>query len=233
MIYYLYMDNGYCLYINLESSKKRNESIIKLLKKINIRFERIDAIANPIGAIGCLKSHIKSLEYALTKEDIDWFLILEDDATFNNKSFDYISSHLKNINTYLKTSPVILPFTHLNNKKNIEKNKPIHKNTIYCNGSCTTTLGYFIKKDYIPKLLSGWKKNIDLYEENISNEMQQIKNKEPHWKYNADVGSWTKLQKEDKWLILYPYIFKNNEFESDIIKLSNNAVKNPTFSIWS
>lgn len=102
-------------YINLDRSKKRNKIMIKLLKNINIKFERFRAIdGNCINIkniifkkdclqnrffefcklsnkyeIACTLSHLKLLSHILN-EDGRYFLVLEDDVNFENlKYFKY------------------------------------------------------------------------------------------------------------------------------------------------
>jgi len=52
------------LYINLHERTDRKEHVEKELEKMNIQGERVEAIRNDVGAIGCSLSHIKCLEIA-------------------------------------------------------------------------------------------------------------------------------------------------------------------------
>ena len=68
------------IYINLEERKDRRISTESLLGKIfeKNKITRCNAIKSDCGAIGCTKSHIKCLEYAINNECKN-ILILEDD----------------------------------------------------------------------------------------------------------------------------------------------------------
>tara|TARA_R110000796_G_scaffold219118_3_gene335155 strand:+ start:660 stop:1223 length:564 start_codon:yes stop_codon:yes gene_type:complete len=71
------------LYINLSHREDRNIHILKELKGFE-NIERIDAIKNDNGYKGCVLSHIKSLEYAKSK-NYDKVIIMEDDFEFINR----------------------------------------------------------------------------------------------------------------------------------------------------
>ena len=70
------------LYINLEYRKDRKDNILSELEKlkdISTNVHRIDAVLNTeCGHIGCGKSHIKALEFAI-ENNWDSVLIVEDD----------------------------------------------------------------------------------------------------------------------------------------------------------
>lgn len=74
------------LYINLKHREDRKEHIESHLKDYNI--ERVEAIENEKGYIGCVLSHIKCLELA-KERNYKECIILEDDFAFYNKyNFD-------------------------------------------------------------------------------------------------------------------------------------------------
>ncbi len=75
-------------YINLDSRNDRNEHMKKILEGYN--FERVSAIEDEDGYIGCAKSHIKCIEIARLRK-YQKIIILEDDFIFKkNNSFDNI-----------------------------------------------------------------------------------------------------------------------------------------------
>ena len=75
-------------YINLDSRNDRNEHMKKILEGYN--FERVSAIEDEDGYIGCAKSHIKCIEIARLRK-YQKVIILEDDFIFKkNNSFDNI-----------------------------------------------------------------------------------------------------------------------------------------------
>ena len=111
-----FQNNNYIniFYINLIHRKDRDESIIKELNKIkkynnNINIKRIDAIKDDKGAIGCAKSHVKSLKLA-KKLGLKSVIISEDDIIIKNsliKKYIEIINNLENI--FLKQSAFKLP----------------------------------------------------------------------------------------------------------------------------
>ena len=75
------------IYINLEHRKDRNEQLLETMKELNVpseKIQRINAIHNNIGALGCTKSHILTLETFL-QSDHKVCLVVEDDFTYKNK----------------------------------------------------------------------------------------------------------------------------------------------------
>jgi GR25 family glycosyltransferase involved in LPS biosynthesis len=55
-------NNTKAYYINLEERLDRKENIEKELSKLNINYERFNAVKHTIGALGCTISHMKALE---------------------------------------------------------------------------------------------------------------------------------------------------------------------------
>jgi hypothetical protein len=70
-------------YINLEERTDRKEHAENEFKKIGVTPERINAVRDEHGAIGCSISHIKALELAKHR-GYPYILICEDDITFLN-----------------------------------------------------------------------------------------------------------------------------------------------------
>lgn len=75
------MNNIPILYINLKSRKDRNKEIINELNKYNLKGERVEAIKEDDGYIGCALSHIKCLDLAIER-NYEEVIILEDDFIF-------------------------------------------------------------------------------------------------------------------------------------------------------
>ncbi len=73
------MNNIKTLYINLESRKDRKEHIEKILPKA----ERVIAVKDKVGYIGCVKSHIKCLQIAKIRR-YNQVIILEDDFKYKD-----------------------------------------------------------------------------------------------------------------------------------------------------
>ena len=190
------------MYINLE---KRNDRKLDFLSNFqdydtesNI-IERIDAVDTPEnGRIGCLKSHIKALKYALTL-DLPYILITEDD--FYIKDMNYA---VNSINTFLKNFKnwdVLM----LGINKHIAE--PTDIEGIIRIKSGGTASGYLVKKNYIPKIISIYERDLNKY--NTTQEWSD--------EYCVDV-SWVELQKVDLWYSFTPSIGIQRPSYSDIEK---------------
>ena len=70
------------VYINLINRLDRKKQISKELDGLKCKYKRIDAIKHKNGGLGCVRSHIKCLEYA-KENKLDNILIFEDDFVFN------------------------------------------------------------------------------------------------------------------------------------------------------
>lgn len=221
-------------YINLKHREDRKnnfentwESIMYPSSKIN----RIEAIKNEIGTLGCLASHIKALNLALNTEDgLDYAIILEDDFIFKPEvEKKTIQNTLLNcfkrkeewnvillaMNGKTKENLIVKDKNNFKIKMNgiIENNK-YNKNTnkllLKINHSLTTS-GYIIKKKYIPVLLNLWE---NLYEKTKNS--KSIPSHELH----MDIY-WFKLQ-DDRWFVTNPKLGIQYESYSDIEKRITN-----------
>lgn len=67
------------LVINLKERTDRWKRISKQLEEWKVPFERVEAIKQKIGWMGCTKSHLKCLEIAKERK-YPWVLVLEDDC---------------------------------------------------------------------------------------------------------------------------------------------------------
>ena len=86
------------LYINLEHRKDRKKMILNQLEKVKAhknKIYRINAVKEKIGGLGCMKSHILSLQTAIDK-GVDYCIILEDDFTWR-KNPEKTNEILENI----------------------------------------------------------------------------------------------------------------------------------------
>ncbi len=76
------------LYINLDSRTDRRENMERILDGYN--YERVPAVHDEYGYIGCAKSHIKCMEIVVER-GYDKCIILEDDYVFiNDNNFNTI-----------------------------------------------------------------------------------------------------------------------------------------------
>jgi hypothetical protein len=172
------------LCINLRSRLDRLEKVAIQFKKMQLEFERFDAIYNNIGALGCTKSHIECIKLAKERNH-DFCMICEDDFEFkaSRKNFEKI------ILNFLKQDAPILIVAGNTDPANISN----YNDFFYRTTNTQTTTCYIIKKHYYDTLLE----NFFYSETKLS---QQGKSE----LFALDV-TWKSLQNRDLWLI--PKIF--------------------------
>ena len=173
-------------YINLDHRTDRKEHFENL--KTNFSFfkniQRLSAIQETNGAIGCGKSHILALEKCLEYDD-DVFMICEDDLLISNNNF------ISFINTIdINADWDILTLTP---SGDIIPNQELPNNYIRINNNQTTT-GYIIKRNMIPILIINLKEAIDGLTRDGKGEIYCI---DQYWK---------RLQNEYKFYY-YKYVF--------------------------
>jgi glycosyl transferase family 25 len=151
------------LYINLDIRTDRKREIEEQFKKVNLggdKIERITAVYNENGALGCSASHIKCIKYA---KEQGWknVLILEDDYNFINnngvirQNLEYIKEMGNNWDMLLFSGNIM----KVNPYNNI-LNKVI---------DVQTTSGYMVNSCYYDKLLQNYEEGyaaaypIDMY----------------------------------------------------------------------
>jgi len=180
------------LYINLDSRKDRREHIEKLLCDMP-NVERVSAIKDEDGYIGCAKSHILCLQIALARR-YESVIILEDDFMFHdNHNFNNIELPLFDYDIFLLCN-------------RIKKHKKINDKFIRVKEASWTT-GYIIKKSMYNSLIQNLKDGID----------ERMKNK--HHNNKLDIY-WNKLWENEEYkCISHNYIFATQkEGYSDIMK---------------
>lgn len=209
------------LYINLEHRADRNKNILLELSKLNCKnIFRIDGVLDSLcGHIGCAKSHVKALEFAIHC-NWDCVLIVEDDLK--------LTDHLPNLYKIqdIPYDVILLGYGH---KTLIDCEHPLLKR-IY---SASCTHGYIIRKNYYSVLLENFRESISIMENQLKKHIEEckIKNIEVtkliHGVYAID-QSWLKLQKRDIFYVFEPQIgiqcgsvSDNNcsiEYQTDMIK---------------
>jgi len=177
------------LYINLEKRKDRKEHMEKQLKKYN--FERVNAIENENGYVGCAESHIKCLKLAIER-NYEEVIILEDDFMFlNGNNFNDMKIPEFDFDILL----------FCNRIKKCEKIDETFNKVI----DCSWASGHLVRKNLYGPLI-----------QNLQESKELIK-KENCYKYHNDIY-WNKLWKEYK-CISYNYNFSTQkEGYSDIEK---------------
>lgn len=204
VVYFLFIkkDNvckklGGIYYINLKHRIDRKKQIEEEIKKLGCPFQRIDAVKNKNGGLGCVRSHIKCLELA-KKKNLQNILILEDDFVFvenNNNVRNKISNALK----LLKNNWDVIMLSG-----NILKTE----NSIYDDLDkvidVQTASGYIVNNHYYDTLINNFKEA----EKHLAND-------EDYTKWALD-QYWKILQPDGNWFIMNPTIGKQKESYSDI-----------------
>lgn len=180
-------------FINLNNREDRKEHIEKNIKSINFfkDLERLEAVFENRGDIGCCMSHIKALEKF---KDSEYLMILEDDFfIFDNNNFnlfleDFIKIKSKTIWDIIVLTP---------------RGKTTQKNILYnfnrLNDNQTAT-GYIIKKNFIPILLKSFKESLQSLKENKNPNLWAL---DQHWK-----------NLQDKYIFLYYHKIFAGQIES-------------------
>lgn len=137
------MDEIKILVINLEKRNDRWLRISNMLSERSLDFERIDAIDCQQGYIGCVLSHIKSLEYAKSK-GLKEVIIMEDDFMFQGDG-KFI---------YPPACDVCLYSCKLNKRGDYDKN-------FYRVKDGRHTDFYFIREHYYDTLIQCWSESLE------------------------------------------------------------------------
>ena len=185
------------LFINLDSRVDRFEHALQEFEKMNIQVERVSAIKNKNGAIGCTMSHIKCLQIAKNR-DYDYVFICEDDITFLNPN--KLKESAEKFKTYMKSKWDVL----IIGGNNVP---PYEQLSDYCARvfSCQTTTGYIVQKHFYDTLIKNFKESAEKLMRDPANKRE----------YALDMY-WKRLQKEHIWLMLTPPTVTQYESYSDI-----------------
>lgn len=209
------------LYINIESRKDRlkniNEQIYssKISKEVPITkdiVQRIDAIINKNGAIGCAQSHIKALNIAI---DNNWnrVMILEDDFAWKNES-DYIIKCLKSIDSLDFHWDMILLSTPKNGLQIIKHENNYNLQRV---SNAQTTTGYIVNgKDYMIKIRNCFQ-----------NCVEKLSSGKKANEFAIDI-SWKQFQLKDYWFYFKGNLGRQINSYSDIEK-RQTTYSNATF----
>jgi GR25 family glycosyltransferase involved in LPS biosynthesis len=192
------------LYINLESRKDRKKSIEKTLSCFS-NVERIDAVPNKYGCLGATRSHIKALEYAISK---NWtnVLIVEDDMEW----IDYNKvSILKSIPDY----DVIVLGGVL-----VQHDSETHKLQ-----KCNCAGAYLVSQKYYQTLLQNFKEGCSLLENELNKPLRIGLNREKRRDvlYRIDIW-WHSLQQKDNWYIL-PLMYSPPGYSDTLYKIVDHS----------
>lgn len=199
-------DIKYCLYINLESRKDRNNHVEQELKSIGINAVRFNAIKLQNGRIGCSISHLKCLQIA-KKNNWPYVMICEDDILFLDKE-----KAVKHMNDFFRLHSASNDVWNvmLLAGNNVPPYKKIDDTCIRVS-HCQTTTGYIVKNAYYDTLIDNIKTGIE----------KLMKNPTNAFSYAID-KYWLQLQKKDVWYLLAPIIAVQREDYSDIEQRTTN-----------
>jgi hypothetical protein len=193
------------LYINLAHRKDRQREFLSNFPTNPPTLIRIDAVLNDQnGHIGCLRSHIKTLKYALEYyPNNEYICICEDD--FYIPDMKYCEKMLSRF-FRTKLNWDVLMLAHHTAYLDQTTFKSIIKIV-----DSQTTAGYVIKTSYIPKLLAIYERDLATFESTGI------------WTdaYCTD-QSWKVLQRTDNWYSFLPRVAVQRESYSDIVKATVN-----------
>ena len=144
-------------YINLDERVDRMQHFenMKLRYDFFKNIERMSAIKNNNGAIGCGISHVNALTKLLEYDGNDnYFMICEDDLfILNRNNYDNFVKDFENMKD--KNWDIIVITPHGDKMQSVTP----HHNFYRIHNNQTTT-GYIIKKTFIPILITNFKQSI-------------------------------------------------------------------------
>jgi hypothetical protein len=174
------------LYINLSSRTDRKAQVEHELKKIGAIATRIQAVKMRDGLMGCVRSHIKALEFGIDK-GWDRFGVVEDDIEFMLPLPE------------LPWCDMFLPSTG-EYKRDLEPWGTFHRVI-----RSQTTSSYIVTRDYAPVLLANF----------IESQVMLQRYPNQRHNFALDMF-WTHLQPKSLWLTAMPQIARQRESFSDI-----------------
>jgi GR25 family glycosyltransferase involved in LPS biosynthesis len=144
-------------YINLDERSDRMQHFENMKVKYDFfkNIERMSAIKNSDGAIGCGMSHIKALTKLLEYEGDDdhYFMVCEDDlCILNNNNYDKFVNDFYNMKDKKWDIIVLTP-------RGDKMPDPPHHNFYRIHNNQTAT-AYIIKKTFISILITSFKQSI-------------------------------------------------------------------------
>ena len=184
------------LIINLDRRKDRLDSARKEFAKLGIdEINRMPAIPNEIGMIGCGESHKRCLEIAIQNE-WDYVLICEDDVVFIDP--ERIKRLLQE---YLD-----FRFDVLLIGANVLRGRLVNEDLVRVEKS-ECFHAYIVRSHYYFKLLSNFREGLEKLKKDPNNMM-----------CNIDVYNQS-LQKNDKWFCFNPSLATQQVGYSDNFKM--------------
>lgn len=185
---------GTILYINLLKREDRHRQIrfeLRILFGQAVKFHHLIASTGTPSFMGCTKSHLRALQYALV-QDAQWNLILEDDFQLACRAVT-VRKQIKEalIQSEKHDFQVIML------QANLHQSWPTTFNAnLRTVKYALCTAGYLVKKQYIPRLISSC--------------LESLRKKIP-----VDVG-YGSLQRDRKWVAFVPKLGMQRPSFSDI-----------------
>lgn len=196
------MLNSKYYYINLDHRTDRNNHIIDQFKKFEItNYERIQAIKEDFGAIGCTRSHIIAIEKFIQSDEETCF-VLEDDFEFtiSREKYSYLLQKLEI--SKIDWNIVLLAANVLQG--------PGYNDFLRQCLNAQTTSGYMVHKKFANTLLDNYTEGLNL----LVNSRQSS--------YCID-RYWKRLQKpKNNWFIFMPKCGRQMLSFSDIEQKKTN-----------
>ena len=197
---------GGVFYINLEHRKDRKKQIESELNKMNLNYERYNAIKKEKGYLGCSLSHLNILKEA-KRRNLKNVLIFEDDFQFIVDKSKFWEKMNKFFNDNIDYDILLIGYNiNSSNSYNNELSKVLDSQT---------TSAYLVNNKFYDRLIENFTEGYKLLEQT------DIYNK-----YAID-QYWKKLQPMNNWLAFKEKIGIQRESYSDI---EGNNVKYETFS---
>jgi GR25 family glycosyltransferase involved in LPS biosynthesis len=199
----------YIYYINLDERVDRRDEIMSQYNDISglFQIERITAVKDSVGGIGCTKSHIKALITAKVKQ-LPYVLIVEDDMQIID--IERFKTTMEQINLYIADPTfkwdVICLGGILSDRYEYER-----YNDIFIHAKeLQTAIAYIVRAGYYDTLLSNFKEALHGLQTTLQ-----------YGVYACD-QYWKRLQEVDRWFCVYPILIKQRPSYSSIEKQHMN-----------
>ena len=191
-------------YINLDYRVDRKQEFLEWIEESGVpesKIQRIPGVHTPgRGHIGCLLSHIKTLETFLNSGK-ELCIVFEDDyIPLNNTS--YWANFEKLFNSKKEFDIIILSYNSLKSEKtDVDFLQKVSQSY--------TSSGYLLTKEFAPRLLENFQEAVQkcLQEEEVTRKKSS--------KYCLDVY-WSQLMQDSNWLCFYPRIGIQRDTFSDV-----------------
>ena len=196
------MDNiDVVLYINLKHRTDRDAHFLKEICKLTTdlsKVQRIDAIYEKRGYIGCTKSHIKALDLFISNPEWNRCLICEDDFTLRCCDLSTNNGILSELTNQDNWDVILMAY-------NLLESSPTTTPSVVRVLSAQTTSGYCLQKSFALTLLKNLQESYtQLIRSNNSSHSHTFANDQYWKKFNLKTIG---LQQFHRW------VFNANRFQ--------------------